>query len=134
MLRIPSVQFLIVRIISQLRVLLVGLNELNRLKVREFCIQIIQIEHESNDRILRSMILQKVNLPANDEPIQNVVQVSIEHVRVDFLFQVDLLIGQPVAKQIICQSLKLVSLPHTSTRVKFNDHCLLYLQIVHVQL
>lgn len=52
MFRVPRVQLLVVPIISELCIFLVRLYELNRFQVRKFTVQIVQIKHETNRRVL----------------------------------------------------------------------------------
>ena len=78
---IPGIKLLIVGIISELRVLTVRLYELDRLQIGEATVQMIQIKHEADDRVVRAVVLQKIDAPTYDEAVQYVIESTVERER-----------------------------------------------------
>jgi len=78
---IPGIELLIIGIISELRILPIRLYELNRLQIGESTVQMIQIEHEADHRVVRAVVLQKIDSSAYDEAVQYVIEAAVERER-----------------------------------------------------
>lgn len=130
---VPGVQFLIVRIVSQLSILLVGLYELDRLQVGEFILDIVQVEHEPYYGVLRAVILQKVDFTAYDETVENLVEAAIKRERL-----VSVAIGQCAGDVVRSFDLLLLLVTFfgvfNGRRHELDHDGFLYAQIVHIQL